>query len=68
MTRKAYLGDASDDEWTSVAPYLTTMTEDALQREHFPREVFNGLRNIVCTGMQWRMMAHDLPPWYTVYQ
>jgi transposase len=30
--------------------------------------VFNGLRYIVRTGMQWRMMPNDLPPWYTVYQ
>lgn len=30
--------------------------------------MFNGLRYIVHTGMQWRMMPNDLPPWYTVYQ
>ena len=33
-----------------------------------PREIFNGLRYIVRTDMQWRMMSNDLPPWYTVYQ
>src|SRR5258708_39828960 len=32
------------------------------------REVFNGLRYIVKTGMQWRLMPHDLPPWAAVYQ
>jgi transposase len=68
MTRKAYLSDVNDDEWAFVAPYLTLMTEDAPQREHSLREVFNGLRYIVRTGMQWRMMANDLPPWHTVYQ
>lgn len=68
MTRKAYLSDVSDDEWAFVAPYLTLMTEDAPQRQHSLREVFNGLRYIVRTGMQWRFMAHDLPPWHTVYQ
>jgi transposase len=26
------------------------------------------LRYIIRTGMQWRMMANDLPPWYAVYQ
>src|SRR5690349_15238523 len=50
------------------APYLTLMDEDAPQREHDLREVFNGLRWIVRTGAQWRMMPHDLPPWATVYQ
>jgi transposase len=68
MTRKAYPSDVSDDEWAFVAPYLTLMREDAPQREHSLREVFNGLRYIVHTGMQWRFMAHDLPPWHTVYQ
>src|SRR5262249_23925599 len=28
----------------------------------------NGLRWIVRAGAVWRMMPHDLPPWYTVYQ
>ena len=52
MTRKAYPSDASDDEWAFVAPYLTLMREDAPQREHALREVFNGLCYIVRTGMQ----------------
>lgn len=51
-----------------MAPYLTLMREDAPQREYPLREVFNGLRYIVRTGMQWRMMPNDLPPWHTVYQ
>jgi len=68
MNRKAYLSDVSDDEWAFVAPYLALMTENAPQREHSLREVFNGLRYIVRTEMQWRMMANDLPPWHTVYQ
>jgi transposase len=68
MTRQGYPSDVSDDEWAFVAPYLTLMREDAPQREHSLREVFNGLRYIVRTGMQWRMMPNDLPPWHTVYQ
>ncbi len=68
MTRKAYPSDVSDDEWAFVAPYLTLMTEDAPQREHALREVFNGVRYIARTGSQWRMLPNDLPPWYTVYQ
>lgn len=65
--RKVYPSDVSDDEWAFVAPCLILMTEDAPQREHSLREVFNGLRYIVRTGMQWRMMANDLTPWHTVY-
>ncbi len=68
MKRTPYPSDVSDDEWSFVAPYLTLMTEEAPQREYDLREVFNGLRWIVRTGAQWRMMPHDLPPWAAVYQ
>jgi transposase len=67
-TRQPDPSDVSDEEWAFVAPYLTLMKEDAPQREHPQREVFNGLRWLVRTGGAWRMMPHDLPPWYTVYQ
>ncbi|MGZ3618043.1 MAG: IS5 family transposase [Ktedonobacteraceae bacterium] len=68
MKRTPYPSDVSDDEWSFVAPYLTLMMEEAPQREHDLREVFNGLRWIVRTGAQWRMLPHDLPPWAAVYQ
>jgi len=68
MQRKAYPSDVSDEEWALVAPYLTLMTEDAPQRTHPLREVFNGLRWLVRAGATWRMMPHDLPPWEIVYQ
>lgn len=68
MKRTSYPSDVSDDEWSFVAPYLSLMKEDAPQREHDLREVFNGLRWVVRTGAQWRMMPHDLPPWAAVYQ
>jgi transposase len=68
LNRKPYPSDVSDEEWAFVAPYLTLMKEDAPQRDHPLREVFNGLRWIVRSGAEWRMMPNDLPPWYTVYQ
>ena len=68
MERKAYPSDVTDDEWAFVGPYLTLMTEDAPQRIHTLREVFNGLRWIVRAGAPWRMMPNDLPPWEAVYQ
>lgn len=68
MTRNAYPSDIDDDEWAFVAPYLTLMTEDAPQRTHALRDVFNGLRWIIRAGAPWRLMPNDLPPWATVYQ
>ena len=68
MTRTGYPSDASDEEWAFAAPYLRLMQEDAPQRSHDLREVFNGLRWLVRTGAQWRMMPNDFPPWPAVYQ
>jgi transposase len=66
--RKPYPSDVTDDEWNFCVAYLTLMKEDAPQREHALRELFNGLRWLVRTGSPWRLMPHDLPPWYAVYQ
>ena len=66
--RKPYPSDVSDEEWALVAPYLTLLPEEAGQREHSLREVFNGLRYVVKTGAPWRWMPNDLPPWAAVYQ
>lgn len=68
MERKRYPSDVSDEEWWFVMPYVTLMSEEAPQREHALREVYNGLRYVVRGGISWRMMPNDLPPWYTVYQ
>lgn len=68
MARKPYPTDVSDEEWDFVVSYLTLMREDAPQREHSLREVFNGLRYIVRGGVAWRMVPNDLPPWDVIYQ
>jgi transposase len=68
MDRKPYPSDVSDDEWAIVSPYLTLMTEEAPQRSHDLREVFNGLRWSARAGAPWRMMPNNLPPWEAVYQ
>jgi transposase len=68
VARKSYPSDVSDEEWAFEAPYLALIREDAPQPEHSLREVFNGMRWMVHTGAQWRMMPYDLPRWAAVYQ
>lgn len=68
MSRKAYPSDVSDEEWDFVAPYLTLMREDAPQRTHALRELFDALRWFVRAGCPWRMLPNDLPPWTAVEQ
>jgi transposase len=66
--RKSYPSDVTDEEWAFCAPYLTLMKEDAPQREHSLREIFNGLRYLVRAGCPWRLIPNDLPPWHTIHQ
>ncbi len=66
--RKPYPSDVSDEEWAFAAPYLTLMDEDAPQRRHELREVFDALRWIVRTGAQWRMLPTNFPPGAAVSQ
>jgi transposase len=68
MARKSYSTDVSDDEWAFVAPYLALLPEEAGQRRHDLREVFNGLRYVIKGGVTWRLVPNDLPPWEIVYQ
>ena len=56
--RKPYPTDVSDEEWAFVAPYLTLMTEDAPQRRHDLREVFDA-RRWLDAGV-FEAMVHDL--------
>ena len=62
-----YPSDVSDEEWALVVPYLTLCREEAEQRGHELRGVFNGMRYIVKSGAPWRYMPSDLPPWHVVY-
>jgi transposase len=64
--QRSYPSDVSDEEWAFCAPYLTLMKEDAPQRKHELRTIFNALRWLVRAGCPWRMMPHDLPPWPAV--
>ena len=62
-TRKPYPTDVSDQEWAFVAPYLALVREDAPQRVHNLREVFDALGWIVERSFAWasrfRRLARD---------
>ena len=66
--RRGYPSDVSEEEWALCAPYLALVREDAPQREHSLRAVFNALRYLVRSGCEWRMLPNDLPPWPAVHQ
>ena len=67
-SRKAYPTDVSDEEWEFVAPYLTLMKQDAPQRIHALRDVFDAVRWMAKAACPWRLLPGDFPPWYVVEQ
>jgi transposase len=44
------------------------MKEEAPQRQHDLREVFNALRWMCRSGSPWRYLPTNFPPWQIVYQ
>src|SRR5690349_7904634 len=68
IQRESYPTDVTDEEWSFVAPYLRLCREEAPQRTHSLREVFNAARWIVRAGAAWRLLPNDFPPWEAVYQ
>ena len=68
--KKRYPSDVEDAEWEFIAPYLTLISDQAPQRKHDLREVFNALRlrYVVRTGIAWRYLPDSFPPWAAVYQ
>ena len=67
-SRKVYPTDVSDEEWEFVAPYLTLLREDAAQRVHALRDVFDAMRWMVKAACPWRLLPGDFPPWQAVQQ
>ena len=63
-----YPTDVTDEEWAFCVPYLTLMKEEAPQREHSLRAVFNAVRWLARAGGPWRLLPNDLPPWWAVQQ
>jgi transposase len=67
-TRKPYPTDVSDEEWALISSYLELLPEAWCQRRYASRDVFNALRYVVRSGIQWHMLPHDFAPWEMVYQ
>lgn len=66
MARLHYDSDMNDQEWASIAPYVAQKQGPGRKRTIDIREVVNTLCYMTRTGCQWRMLPHDLPPWYHV--
>ena len=72
--RPAYPSDLSDARWALIAPRLAAWRQartDAgvggRRPDHDLREIFNAILYVNRTGIAWRYLPHDFPPWQSVY-
>ncbi|CAM3674057.1 IS5 family transposase [Deinococcus saxicola] len=67
MDRPLYPSDLTDAQWELIEPLLPPIGESTFCQTVPRREIVNGIRYVLRSGIQWRMMPHDLPKWETVY-
>lgn len=67
-TRRSYPSDLTDEEWSAVKDVMPEPVwfENLQQPQHSAREMLNAIRFRTRTGIAWRSMPHDFPPWQTV--
>ncbi len=68
MTKNPYPSDVPDDEWEFVAPYLTLLPEDAGTGTLSLGSVQRLADSSCEPEPAFRMIPHDLPSWFLVYQ
>jgi transposase len=62
-----YPSDATEEEWTEVAPLIPPARRGGRKRTVNIREVFTGLLYILSTGCQWRALPKEFPPRSTIF-
>ncbi|MFF2922652.1 IS5 family transposase [Streptomyces celluloflavus] len=73
--RRPYPSDLSDARWELIEPVLSAWRFERRGRaldfgrppEHDLREIMDAILYVDRTGVQWRYLPHDFPPWETVY-
>ncbi|MGW3209256.1 IS5 family transposase [Streptomyces sp. NPDC001135] len=74
-TRRPYPSDLSDARWELIEPVLSAWRFGRRDRalgfgrppEHDLRDVMDAILYVDRTGVQWRYLPRDFPPWNTVY-
>lgn len=65
-----YPSDLSDAQWELIRPTLETWRAARAgirQRTHDLRDLMDAILYVDRTGIPWRYLPHDFPPWQSVY-
>jgi transposase len=73
--RRPYPSDLSDARWALIEPVLAAWRAERRRHaldmgrppQHDLREIMDAIVYVDRTGVQWRYLPHDFPPWETVY-
>ena len=63
----SYDSDLSEEEWKILEPFFPGYRGPCRPRTHSIRSIINGIRYVVRSGCQWRLLPKCFPPWQTVY-
>ena len=61
-TGRRYASDATDEEWSRIAPLLPPAKPGGRPRTTNLRDVFDAILYMASTGCQWRMPLHPVRP------
>lgn len=67
MKRHRYPTDLTDTEWASIEPLLPPCARRGRPRTTDMRDILDAIFYVLQSGIPWRMLPHDFPPWKTVY-
>jgi putative transposase len=67
MERNPYPSDLTDIQWDNIEHLFPPAKPGGRPRKYHSRELVNAIMFVVRTGIQWRAIPHDFPPWESVY-
>lgn len=57
-----YPSDIVEEGWVHLAPFCGSLQDRAATRKHNIRDIINGIRYVMRSGCQWRLLPKDFPP------
>ena len=63
----AYPSDLKTEEWQLIEHFFEAKDKRGSQSKHAKKQVVDAIFYIARTGVQWRYLPKDFPPWKTVY-
>lgn len=67
MEKESYPSDLTDNEWSVIEPLIPGPSTLGRPPRYDKRRVLDGIFYVVRSGIAWRMMPKDLPPWRICY-